>query len=95
MKDATFERQVDTEREGKVLRSGGCRWVLTQIKLVKALYLNPVLGLMDDFHCLVIQGICNYADSHENKIWQLYAKKLLFIIPGQAVMYLPPIEQGM
>jgi nucleoside phosphorylase len=53
--------------------------------------------------CLVIRGICDYADSHKNKIWQpyaaaaagAYAKELLFIIPGQAVMDLPPIEQGM
>jgi nucleoside phosphorylase len=30
-------------------------------------------GLMDDFRCLVIRGICDYADSHKNKIWQPYA----------------------
>lgn len=30
-------------------------------------------GLMDDFPCLVIRGICDYADSHKNKIWQEYA----------------------
>ncbi|KAL8939223.1 MAG: hypothetical protein Q9211_002836 [Gyalolechia sp. 1 TL-2023] len=47
-------------------------------------------GLMDDFQCLVIRGICDYADSHKNKGWQryaaltaaAYAKKLLSIIPG-------------
>jgi hypothetical protein len=26
--------------------------------------------LMDEFSCLVIRGICNYADSHKNKSWQ-------------------------
>ena len=31
-----------------------------------------VAGLMNDFPCLVIQGICDYADSHKNKKWQLY-----------------------
>jgi len=27
-------------------------------------------GLMDDFPCIVIRGICDYADSHKNKRWQ-------------------------
>ena len=30
-------------------------------------------GLMDNFRCLVIRGICDYADSHKNKRWQPYA----------------------
>jgi nucleoside phosphorylase len=30
-------------------------------------------GLMDNFRCLVIRGICDYADSHKNKMWQPYA----------------------
>lgn len=30
-------------------------------------------GLMDNFPCLVIRGICDYADSHKNKTWQGYA----------------------
>jgi nucleoside phosphorylase len=30
-------------------------------------------GLMDKFSCLVIRGICDYADSHKNKRWQPYA----------------------
>jgi nucleoside phosphorylase len=30
-------------------------------------------GLMDDFPCLVIRGICDYSDSHKNKKWQMYA----------------------
>ena len=47
-------------------------------------------GLMNTFPCLTIRGICDYADSHENRIWQpyaaataaAYAKELLCIIPG-------------
>ncbi|KAL4901065.1 hypothetical protein BDW74DRAFT_182164 [Aspergillus multicolor] len=46
-------------------------------------------GLMDNFPCLVIRGICDYADSHKNKHWQpyaaavasAYAKELLSVIP--------------
>jgi nucleoside phosphorylase len=56
-------------------------------------------GLMDDFPCVVIRGICDYADSHKNKKWQLYAaaiaaayaKKLLSVISPQAVDKLSPI----
>jgi nucleoside phosphorylase len=50
-------------------------------------------GLMDRFPCLVIRGICDYADSHKNKRWQphaaataaAYAKELLCNIPGSQV----------
>ena len=46
-------------------------------------------GLMGDFPCLVIRGICDYSDSHKNKRWQpyaalaaaVYAKELLYHIP--------------
>ncbi|KAF4628883.1 hypothetical protein G7Y89_g9267 [Cudoniella acicularis] len=77
-------------------------------KLSKVMSENPLMatkfqhpGLMDLFPCLVIRGICDYADSHKNKIWQpyaaataaAYAKELLLVIPGQRVMDLPPIEQ--
>jgi nucleoside phosphorylase len=50
-------------------------------------------GLMNNFPCLVIRGICDYADSHKNKRWQpyaaataaAYAKELLYVIPGSRV----------
>jgi nucleoside phosphorylase len=50
-------------------------------------------GLMDSFPCLVIRGICDYADSHKNKLWQPYAaataagytKELLSVITPQEV----------
>ena len=46
-------------------------------------------GLMNSFPCLVIRGICDYADSHKNKKWQPYAagtaaactKEMLSVIP--------------
>jgi nucleoside phosphorylase len=58
---------------------------------------------MDSFPCLVIRGICDYADSHKNKAWQpyvaataaAYAKELLLVIPGQGVTKLSPIKQCM
>lgn len=30
-------------------------------------------GLMNNFPCVIIRGICDYADSHKNKEWQEYA----------------------
>jgi nucleoside phosphorylase len=53
-------------------------------------------GLMNSFPCLVIRGICDYADSHKNNRWQPYAaaaaaaymKELLMIIPAQQVVQL-------
>lgn len=30
-------------------------------------------GLMNTFPCLVIRGICDYADEHKNDVWQKYA----------------------
>jgi nucleoside phosphorylase len=50
-------------------------------------------GLMNSFPCLVIRGICDYADSHKNKRWQPYAaataeavaKEILSVIPAAGV----------
>ncbi|THX02634.1 hypothetical protein D6D18_03960, partial [Aureobasidium pullulans] len=30
-------------------------------------------GLMNQFPCLVVRGVCDYSDSHKNKKWQGYA----------------------
>jgi nucleoside phosphorylase len=54
-------------------------------------------GLMNDFPCLVIRGICDYADSHKNKEWQgyaatvaaAYAKELLLVVPVDQVQSAP------
>ncbi|KAK1622933.1 hypothetical protein BDP81DRAFT_454944 [Colletotrichum phormii] len=48
-------------------------------------------GLMDNFPCLIIRGICDYSDSYKLKGWQpyaaataeAYAKELLMTIPSQ------------
>ncbi|KAK6349346.1 hypothetical protein TWF730_010094 [Orbilia blumenaviensis] len=54
-------------------------------------------GLMDHCPCLVIRGICDYSDSHKNKVWQpyaalaaaAYAKELLYSITPSAVSLEP------
>ncbi|KAK4899336.1 hypothetical protein LTR49_027659 [Elasticomyces elasticus] len=53
-------------------------------------------GLMDSFPCVVIRGICDYADSHKNKQWQPYAaataacycKELLGVVDRQGIVEL-------
>ncbi|KAM0518192.1 hypothetical protein ACHAPE_004600 [Trichoderma viride] len=50
-------------------------------------------GLMNNFPCLVIRGICDYSDSHKSKEWQgfaamtaaAYAKDLLGLIPPSKI----------
>lgn len=57
-------------------------------------------GLMDNFPCLVIRGICDYSDSHKNKQWQNYAaataagyaKELLSAVHDHQVTDTPPAE---
>jgi hypothetical protein len=58
-------------------------------------------GLMNSFPCLVIRGICDYADSHKNKQWQpfaaaaaaAYAKELLSVIPPTDVAKSSTVEK--
>jgi nucleoside phosphorylase len=58
-------------------------------------------GLMDSFPCLVIRGICDYADSHKNKRWQPYAaaaaaaymKELLVVIHPRNVAQISPVVE--
>lgn len=50
-------------------------------------------GLMNNFPCLMVRGICDYADSHKNKGWQPYAaavaaaftKELILTVPADQV----------
>lgn len=56
-------------------------------------------GLMDNFPCLVIRGICDYSDSHKNKQWQEYAaltaaaygKELLSVVHTSHVVDTLPV----
>lgn len=60
-------------------------------------------GLMNDFPCLVIRGICDYCDSHKNDEWQnyaaataaAYAKELLQVIDPANVNEVPRARDGM
>ena len=60
-------------------------------------------GLMNNFPCLVIRGICDYADSHKNKKWQpyaavtaaAYARELLSILPLADIAMLPTLSSDL
>ncbi|KAB8576205.1 hypothetical protein FH972_025733 [Carpinus fangiana] len=47
-------------------------------------------GLMDIFRCLVIRGICDYADSHKNKRWQSYAAAVAAAYAKDLLLHLAP-----
>ena len=58
-------------------------------------------GLMDSFPCLIIRGVCDYADTHKYKQWQryaaataaAYAKELLGVIDPEGVDELKPASK--
>ncbi|KAI3226139.1 hypothetical protein CBS147310_8171 [Penicillium roqueforti] len=49
-------------------------------------------GLMNHFPCLVIRGICDYADSHKNDRWQRYASATAAAYTKELLAYVPAVE---
>ncbi|CAD0055862.1 unnamed protein product [Aureobasidium pullulans] len=45
-------------------------------------------GLMNSFPCLVIRGICDYADSHKNDDWQEYVAATAAVYAKELLSYL-------
>jgi len=80
----------------QVMRSGAKREQLRKEHDVLCFEMEAA-GLMNNLSCLVIRGICDYADSHKNKQWQgyaaataaAYAKELLSVIPGNLLVNTP------
>ncbi|KAJ5356110.1 hypothetical protein N7517_010719 [Penicillium concentricum] len=46
-------------------------------------------GLMNHFPCLVIRGVCDYADSHKNDRWQRYASATAAAYGKELLSYVP------
>ncbi|KAJ0420814.1 hypothetical protein BJY00DRAFT_283615 [Aspergillus carlsbadensis] len=59
---ASGNKVIKNPKERDLLLRMGCLCVETE-----------AAGLMNDFPCLVIRGICDYCDSHKNDRWQKYA----------------------
>ncbi|KAL6233007.1 hypothetical protein BDW75DRAFT_232303 [Aspergillus navahoensis] len=51
----------------------GCTREQLRLELGALCFEMEAAGLMLDFPCIVIRGICDYSDSHKNKQWQGYA----------------------
>jgi nucleoside phosphorylase len=49
-------------------------------------------GLMNDFPCIVIRGICDYADSQKNKDWQEHAAATAAASAKELLEYVQPSE---
>lgn len=49
-------------------------------------------GLMLDFPCIVIRGICDYADSHKNNQWQGYAALAAASYAKELLGYVPRVQ---
>lgn len=49
-------------------------------------------GLMDNFPCIAIRGICDYADSHKNKAWQEYAAAVSAAFAKELLGYVQSTE---
>ncbi|KAK6520162.1 hypothetical protein TWF506_000446 [Arthrobotrys conoides] len=46
-------------------------------------------GIMDELPTLVIRGICDYSDSHKNKVWQPYAALSAAAFARELLLQLP------
>ena len=49
-------------------------------------------GLMNEFPCLVIRGICDYADSHKNDAWHAYAAMTAAAYAKELLQYISPTQ---
>lgn len=49
-------------------------------------------GLTNNFPCLVVRGICDYADSHKNKRWQAYAAGMAAAWAKEVLSVIPPVD---
>ncbi|KAM0666712.1 hypothetical protein ACQRIU_004567 [Beauveria bassiana] len=64
-------------------------------------YEMEAAGIMSHFPCLVVRGICDYADSHKNDRWQryasataaAYAKELLFHLAARKLENTVPLSE--
>ncbi|KAH7029852.1 putative kinesin light chain [Microdochium trichocladiopsis] len=48
-------------------------------------------GLMNNLPCLVVRGICDYADAHKNKLWQPYAAATAAAVTKELLSIVPPL----
>ncbi|OJD15801.1 hypothetical protein AJ78_03981 [Emergomyces pasteurianus Ep9510] len=73
----------------QVMRHGGTRDKLAREYGILCFEMEAA-GLMDIAQCLVIRGICDYADSHKTKVWQGYAAAAAAAYANELLSLIPP-----
>ncbi|CAI7594286.1 unnamed protein product [Penicillium pancosmium] len=72
----------------KVIRHGRTREQL-RLETGALCFEMEAAGLMLDFPCIVIRGVCDYADSHKNKEWHGYAALAAAAYTKELLGYVP------
>ena len=75
----------------RVMRHGATREKLRQEGDIICFEMEAA-GLMDNFPCLVIRGICDYSDTHKNKNWQPYAAATAAAYTKELLGIIPPVQ---
>jgi nucleoside phosphorylase len=77
----------------QVMRHGATRDQLGRAHGVLCFEMEAA-GLMNYLPCLVIRGICDYADSHKNKRWQGYAAAAAAAYARELLQYIQGSEEA-
>ncbi|KAK6512514.1 hypothetical protein TWF481_001398 [Arthrobotrys musiformis] len=72
----------------QVMKHGLTRDLLAREKGVSCFEMEAA-GIMDELPSLVIRGICDYSDSHKNKVWQPYAALSAAAFAKELILRLP------
>lgn len=75
----------------KVVRDASLRRKLADGLGVLCLEMEAA-GLMNYFPCIAIRGICDYADSHKNEVWQGYAAAVAAAYAKELILTTPVTE---
>jgi nucleoside phosphorylase len=75
----------------QVMRHGVTREKLRQERGIICFEMEAA-GLMDNFPCLVIRGICDYSDTHKNKNWQRYAAAAAAAYAKELLGVIAPVQ---
>lgn len=77
----------------EVIKNAAARDRLRALYKAKCVEMEAA-GLMNNFPCLVIRGICDYADSHKNDAWHRYAAATAAAFTKELLGYISP-EQAL
>ncbi|KAL5050929.1 hypothetical protein BDW71DRAFT_215067 [Aspergillus fruticulosus] len=74
----------------RVIKNGIKRDIVAQEAGGAICFEMEAAGLMNDFQCIVIRGIANYADSHKNDHWNGYAAAAAAAVAKEMLTYIQP-----